>query len=244
MDSFNLADAKQLCTNSELRLVTASVGNRLESFDAAGLKKNIGDARKLRDKWRDQATTQRRQTQRAQGSRTSDKNARSQQKAQLFDEVLTRFNDRLAQVEASPEIAAAPPKSVKPAPTKRQRSQEHRESRTNVRDALREKKQMLNDSKRSAAKPKKTAKKPAPVVVVPAKAAPKKKKVPQKTAPPQPPKTSIKLSSFPPANPMKNRAATTAAKQARIQKSGVTSRTRGHISAQTRKQQSKRDNRG
>lgn len=248
MSAFNLAEAKQLCTDSELRLVTASLGSRLESLDAAGLKKSIVEARKLRDKWRDQAMTQRRETQRAQGSRTSDKNARSQQKSQLFDEVLTRFTDRLAQVEASPEIAGVQPKSVKPAPTKRQRSQEHRESRADVRDALREKKQMLNDSKTSpaAAKkaPKKTVKKPEPAAAQPVKAAPKKKKAARKTAPPKQPITSIKPSSSPPVNPKQNRSAKMAANQARIQKSGLTSRTRGHVSAQTRKNQSKRDNRG
>jgi hypothetical protein len=248
MSSLTLADAKQLCTANELRLVTSSMGNRLESFDSAGLKKNIVEARKLRDKWRDQATTQRRETQRAQGSRTSDKNARSDQKAQLFDEALTRFTDRLALVEASPELAGTPPKTVKPAPTKRQRSQEHRESRADVRDALREKKQMLNESKATpaAAKkaPKKTAKKPAPNAAESAQAAPKKKKAARKTAPPKQPITSIKPSSAPPVSPKQNRSAKTAAKQARLQKSGVTSRTRGHVSAQTRKNQSKRDSRG
>src|SRR5690606_36367487 len=91
MSRINVSKARELCTAAELRLVEASAPKSLAKLDEAELKKNVERARKLRDKWRDQATRQRREVQQAQAARTTDKTARSQEKTQLFAEVLTRF---------------------------------------------------------------------------------------------------------------------------------------------------------
>ena len=98
--TISLAQAKSICTASELALVSVSKQNKLGKLSAAQLRMKVSRARKLRDKWRDQAEKQRRETQAAQRARQASANARSAEKANLFGEVLGQFEVQLAKLEA------------------------------------------------------------------------------------------------------------------------------------------------
>jgi len=95
-----IREARQLCTAAELSLVTRSRDRA--SMSAADLGKAVGRARKLRDKYRDLAASQRR-TGRGKGkgasssATTADGNARTFRKAEIFADVLERFEAKLAQ---------------------------------------------------------------------------------------------------------------------------------------------------
>ena len=123
MAEINLSRAKQLCNASELKVVRASGKQSLPKLSEAQLKKAIGQARKLRDKWRDLATRQRRETQRQQNARTTDENARSGEKEELFSQVLARFETQLAKIAGSATAPSGAPASKTP---KKKRNQAHR----------------------------------------------------------------------------------------------------------------------
>lgn len=105
-----LAKAKELCTAAEHRIVKSSHPREIIGLTAARLREKIALARKLRDKWRDEARRQRRESrgkQRARGSRAATDNRRTVLKATIFDETLARFTTRLAELEG---VIAAPKK--------------------------------------------------------------------------------------------------------------------------------------
>jgi len=93
------ARAKQLTTKREFELLEASWGRELSSLSPARLRQKVQRARTMRDKFRDLA---RQQAGEARGKRDpkSTRPARSNQntklKAQIFDEALGRFEERLA----------------------------------------------------------------------------------------------------------------------------------------------------
>jgi len=111
----DLSKARKLCTAAELRFVESASGRALAKATEAQLKEKIALARDLRDKWWDAFTRQRRRFKREDFSATKG-NVRSQQKSELFAEVLARFEAQLKKVAASravPEPAAAPERAVK-----------------------------------------------------------------------------------------------------------------------------------
>lgn len=95
------ARAKTLCNASELGLVKSSTRRESGMMTIEQLRKALARARKLRDKWRDQAAKQRRSSQRKQGARATDANARSKEKAELFGEVVNRFTAQLEKIETA-----------------------------------------------------------------------------------------------------------------------------------------------
>ncbi len=104
------SQARQLCNQAELDLYLASLARAVRQHTLARLKSKIARARKLRDKYRDLAAVQRREArgkQTPRGSRASQGNLRTARKAELFDEVLGRFEGRLAELEAAAKEAAA-----------------------------------------------------------------------------------------------------------------------------------------
>jgi hypothetical protein len=135
----SLARAKALCNDNELSLVRASSRNEIGKHTPAQLKQRITRARTLRDKWNDQARSQRRATQSTQRSRQTDANARSAEKAELFAQALTQFESQLAKLEAKGKPAGAAPKKL----AARARSATHRADRAEIRDTLKEKKLVL-----------------------------------------------------------------------------------------------------
>jgi len=108
MTPINFSQARQLCTPDELRLVEASRRETLAKLDAAALKKTITQIRRIRDKWRDVSTRQVRRSQDQQGARVTDENQRSQQKSELFQNVLARLEAQLERIASSSEAAPSP----------------------------------------------------------------------------------------------------------------------------------------
>jgi hypothetical protein len=114
--AYNRRQARELTTRSELDLVSASYSDAIGKLSKRDLKSNIARARRLRDKQRDllrrQRLASRARTGTKHGSRPGS-NARTAQKAALFDEALSRFTQRLEAAEAAERAKArkkAPPK--------------------------------------------------------------------------------------------------------------------------------------
>ncbi len=245
--AISMARAKALCNANELSLVRFSTRTELAKLTPAQLKQKITRARSLRDKWNDQARTQRRATQSAQRARQTDDNARSKEKAELFTEVLGRFETQLAKLEAKGAPAGKAKKKLAP----RARSATHRADRAEVRDALKQKKLVLKQKKKPA-KPK-TTKKPAPqpVEVFPEpteqtaeakkarRTAPPKKKTKASTAGLTAMQAARELQGLHVSKGQQLRATTTA-KKSRLKASGIV-RMQKSTSALNKRRQAKRD---
>ncbi len=142
MPDFKTEELKQLLTAAELRLVESSQPPTLAKLTEAKLKKQITLTRKARDKWRDQSTRQRRDVQRAQGSRVTDAAARSAEKNKILTKALNDLQkqlDKIGSGAAEPGTKAPSPKG----PSKQKRAKGHRESRAEVRELLEEKRTKL-----------------------------------------------------------------------------------------------------
>ena len=133
-----LSRRAELCTAAELRLVESSRRQALAELTAAQVKKKIAQARKLRDKWRDLSNRQRRLVQREQQTRERRRMPSSQQKSQLFVEVLARFEARLESLAASPADAVRSKKPAGSRPSKCHRVRGHRQARSLTRRQLTE----------------------------------------------------------------------------------------------------------
>ena len=156
--AISMARAKVLCSASELALVKASSKQEIGRHSAARLRQKEARARKLRDKWRDQATSQTRSAQAKAGARGAAANKYSAEKAELFDEVLGRFTAQLAKAEAAGETAGPMGRRRS---TKTSRSRTHRAARADVRGELAEAKRSLKSKPTKAA----TNRKPTAEVV-------------------------------------------------------------------------------
>lgn len=94
--AISAARSRALCTASELNLVNWSSARHVKSLTPAQLKQKIERARKLRNKYRDLAKKQRgeaRGKRKPTGKRAAQGNENTVEKADLFAEVLTRFED-------------------------------------------------------------------------------------------------------------------------------------------------------
>jgi hypothetical protein len=121
-----------LLTASERKLFDTSRGRALAAATRAELTKLVGQARSLRDKWRDQFRAQRRTSQRAAAARGTGGNDRSLEKSTLFGEVLARLEARLAELgEAATRVVGGGERVTKAARTKA-----HRSTRAATRTAL------------------------------------------------------------------------------------------------------------
>lgn len=149
--AISIGRAKALCSASELALVKASTRQEIGGHTAARLRQKETRARALRDKWRDQATTQKRASQARAGTRDAGANKNSAEKAELFGEVLVRFTAQRAKVEAAGET---PGPMGRRRSTRMARSRTHRASRAEVRGELAEAKRELKAKgrKKAAAK--------------------------------------------------------------------------------------------
>jgi hypothetical protein len=253
MGRLTVADAKKMCTKAELGVVMGSRPDAIEKLSAAQLKKNVASARRLRDKWRDLATEQRRETQQTQNSRVTDKNARSGEKAALFGHVLQRYEEQLKKAEAA---GGAGDKTLPKSPQKKVRAAGHRLKRAVVRDELKDVRRELNAASTAKTKKKAAKKKAAKKKVVKKKpaAAPKKavkKKVVKKKAVKKAAKKAAKKKpafgvgslGLVAAEPARQLSAQTAAKKSRLKVSGKISRVQGHVQARGGRKQAKRDSR-
>ena len=110
--------ARELSTRAEFQLISASRGAAIDRLSKQELKSNIARARRLRDKQRDLYQRQRLASQARTGTKHGAA-ARTKQKAQLFDEALSRFTRRLRSVEAPERRKAKKPAGKGPKPKPR-----------------------------------------------------------------------------------------------------------------------------
>jgi hypothetical protein len=262
--AISIKRARQLCTAAEIKLVEASTKQNIGDWSIAQLKQKITRASKLTDKWRDLAISQRRASQQRKGSRTTEENARSEEKSQLFREVRERFETRLQRLETG-EKTARNRSAARSKTPRSQRAQGHRAVRASTRETLKEKRATWNSSDGSKAATKKnlapksattgtkkktsassssnaTGRKKTTRKSSGTKTSERQKRSAQSLKPPKkkkirkkPSTKSGKLAAG------KQRQAATAAKSSRLKTSGVKSRVRGHVSAQGKRSQGRRD---
>lgn len=266
--AISVAQARLICTKAELEIVIPSTTREIGALDAKQLQALIRRARTARDKWRDLKADQTRDIKVTDPGRLETANARSAEKAQLFDEVLGRFEKRLSKLE--PGKSAPAPAAAKA--TKSARNAEHRQTRSQVRGELIAKTETLNakakpavtapaatQTQPAAAAEKRVAKPAAKAKPVSKKATskkpPKRKAVPKPQLPPPataiPPADGVVAASMAAGHSLagnaqmtqgekkRNLKATTAAKASRISRSG-SPQIHGHIAAQGRRNQAKR----
>jgi hypothetical protein len=246
-----------------------STTRQIGQLDAKQLRASIRRSRTLRDKWRDLSHSQTRDTKATDPDKLGEANARSAEKAELFDDALQRFEKRLTKVDKLPAAGS----TAGQRPTKSARATDHRAERAEIRDLLSEKKEMLNApvkksatqkvaTKKSAAASTKPVKKAAPESAVAKKAAVKKaavknaavkKKAPTKTVRPVADQNGLAAAalaagqtaasdSMTGAEKKRNLKAKTVAKATAVRRSGAT-RIQGHVSSQGRRNQAKRNSR-
>jgi hypothetical protein len=261
MARITIAEARKICTQAELSLLMACRPKAIERLTADELKSAVTNARRLRDKWRDVATEQRRATQRQQKSRVTDDNARSGEKAAIFAHAVKKFEGQLKVVEAGGGPTKPAKRTGERKPTKAERGQSHRDVRATTRGYLKAAKQEMNVSagtikgakKKAAKKPGATATTGASKTAAAKKkgATAAKKAVTKVAAKPAAKKTAKKKVAKAPKkaglvskDAGKQLTATTAAKKSRIKASGLLARVRGHVVARGRRAQGKRDSRG
>jgi hypothetical protein len=259
--AISAARARQICTKAELDLVLQSTTKHIGNLDAKQLKTAVRRSRTLRDKWRDLAHSQTRDTKATDPDKLGDANARSAEKATLFDEALSRFEKRLSKIDVA---AAKASPAKKPAP-----KVNHRADRAAVRETLNAKTETLNaapagTTAKSTSVKKKAATKtagggstPSTKTAVPKKKAPAKKAAAAKPAARkskpvsahglaaaklaagQPSTTSDQVTG---AEKKRNLKAKTKAKATAVARSGAP-RIQGHVSSQGRRNQAKRNTR-
>jgi len=88
-------NAQELCTATEFAMVEAAKPTHLSKLTDREVKKNLNQSRKLADKWREQAMKQGHSPASAQSAQ------RSAAKAEIFTEVLARYEKQLARLEAA-----------------------------------------------------------------------------------------------------------------------------------------------
>jgi hypothetical protein len=94
--------ARQLTTKREWELLEKSWGSDLKAITPGRLRQKVQRARTLRDKYRDLAKQQAGEARGKRGARST-RPAQSNQntvlKAQIFDEALGRFQERLTEIQ-------------------------------------------------------------------------------------------------------------------------------------------------
>ena len=137
----SMSQARRLCSAAELRVVAASRRASLAALTPARLRQKIAVARKLRDKWRDQARRQRRARQgtaRARGAASAAQETRTRRKAQLFQETLARFEKRLAAVEKAARLEARKKARARKKTRARKKARARKKTQATAGGALRE----------------------------------------------------------------------------------------------------------
>ena len=106
--AINMNTAKKLCTKPELELVLKSTRSEITGLSARELRMKVRRARTLRDKYQTLASRQRRIARgkgAPRGKRPSQSNENTLKKREIFGEVLTRFETKLAKIEREQEAA-------------------------------------------------------------------------------------------------------------------------------------------
>jgi single-stranded DNA-binding protein len=115
--AYNRAQALKICTAAEMEVFLSSLSDAIGTLTHAQLRSRIARARTLRDKntdlFRRQASATRATTGTKRGA-SGDANRRTEQKAQIFAETLTRLEARQSAIEATPAKRAGARVTAKP----------------------------------------------------------------------------------------------------------------------------------
>lgn len=170
------AEAKQLCTKAELDVYTASLSRSIKKLSEKELKGGVTRSRRARDKYRSLAERQKRESRGKQGAKgkcVAKGSERTFRKADLFGQVLSRYETQIASVTGTGKQSPAASKTTAKSAAKKNKSAAKKKVTT----------------KKKAAKKKSTAKKASKKKTAPKKAA-SKKKASGKTTEKKPPKKS------------------------------------------------------
>lgn len=128
----------RLFTAPERSLLSASRGADLERATEADLGRLLARARAVRDKWWDQFRSQRRSTLESKRGRGTEGNDRSRKKAELFADAVGRFEARIAALGAKVGAAVKGGRKARAQarPAKTARAAAHRGARAQTRKAL------------------------------------------------------------------------------------------------------------
>jgi hypothetical protein len=223
-----LLKAKEVCTSSEFALVSASRRPKLNKLSPEQVRFKAGRARKALDKWQDLSRAE---------ARAGSAKGRTRLKAQLFRDVLDRFEAKAAAGTAKGSATGG--KQARQ--TKQARAIGHRKARSAVREKLagataswdRREKATGTGAVRGPAAAGKTKGRPG----APARSA-KKHRPPLKWA------DVLGGAKFP-GSPDWQGAARARGKQIRAEASGATSpRVRAHVKASGKRAQARRDRKG
>lgn len=245
--AISASKVKAVCSASEVELVRASRKPVLQRLTATELQRYVTRARKLADKWDNQGRKQVRSRSAKAG--TTDRDANTALKAEIFRDALDALSAQMAAVEAA-GATGGPQRGVRPSKSRRVAS--HRASRTGARKEIAEQKRSMAAKTSQVAKKKvaagaKAASEEGATAAAPAKAAAARKKTVAKKA--APPKTAAsqggakkaKVGAVAGTTKAKQRKATTAAKKARLAAGGLAGRFHGHVTARGRRAQAARD---
>jgi len=115
--AYTRTQVRKLLTANEIEIFESSRAEAVKELNASRLIVKVKRARMLRDKYRDLLKRQRLATRARTGSKagnSSDANQRTREKAEVFAEILERFEKRLALVEATAARAARKESSERP----------------------------------------------------------------------------------------------------------------------------------
>lgn len=113
--AYTLTQMRSLLTTAELELFDQSRTQNVKAFSAKQIDGKLSRARKLRDKFRDlyqRQTVASRKSAAGRGASAGTSNERTQRKAEVFDEVLGRFEARQEKLLAQEARATASTKSA------------------------------------------------------------------------------------------------------------------------------------
>jgi hypothetical protein len=239
-----------LLTSSERKLLAASESAGLAGLTVAERQALLVQTRALRDKWRDLLTGQHR-VQKRKATAADGANARTREKADLFDAAIRRIEAHSAAAPAGQAAAAKPAAAGKK--TKKSRTAGHRQARADMKAELAAHTRHLAAARKPAAAvparakpaaaPKAAAKAPAPATrgavppVTTRVATVESKRLARKQAA----KQAGQQARF---DRTSQRAAQAAAKKARLSVSGRTTRLGGHLLASGKRAQARRDRKG
>lgn len=170
--TIQLRKAERLCTATEFSLVKAAVAPAIRELDSKQLATHVTRARRARDKQRDLLKRQRLDSRERTGQksgRSGDANARTREKAELFAEVLERFEARVEVVGAGEARGMTGKKAAKKKAAKKVSGKDASTKKATTSKAATKK----ADTKEKVTK-EKTAKKKAIKEAAPQKSAAKK----------------------------------------------------------------------
>jgi hypothetical protein len=182
--AYNRNQARGICNKTEYALFASSLKGEVEKLPQARVQSGIKRSRTLRDKYRDLHKRQRLATRDRVGTKKGikpDTNARTEQKAKLFAEVLARFEAHLKNLKAEEKAQARSAGAKKKAGKKKAAKKKVAKKTAGKKKAAKKKAAKKKAAKKKVAK-KKVAKKTATKKTVAKKKVAKKKVAKKKVA--------------------------------------------------------------